>query len=382
MARGAQRARALAASAAGALALSLGTLDAASAQSRTVTQAERERRAETARAEQLRAQAAAARAEVRALDSRLVESARRRAEAEAAATAAEQRLADLRTRMGAEAMRRAHASRALESALVAAAMAERRVEPRAVRINIFARAAAPEFASARRTAAHSLSEGQRVEAQIAEEQRLLAEARTAIDAERTQIAELAGQRRAAQVRYAEGATTAERRARVLAAEARSLRELAQRASASSRRTASAATGPAIIPAAWSAPAEGAITRGFGTVQAGAPASQGVYVRTRSGAQVSAPAAAEITYAGPFRSYGQVLILSLDGGYAVVLTGLDTITARVGETVRPGQPVGEMPISDTTAPELYVEVRRSGQPVDPQRWLTSRGVSVQRLASAN
>lgn len=381
MARGAQRARALAASAASALALSLGTLDVASAQTRTATQAERDRRAETARAEQMRAQAAAVHAEVQALDAHLVESGRRRAEAEAAAAAAELRLGDLRARMVADAARGARANRALESALIAAAMAERHVEPRAVRVNIFARAVAPQFAAARRSAALSLFEARRLEARVVEEQHVLAEARTVIDAERTQLAELTARRRAAQARYADSAAAAERRARILAAEAHSLRELAQRAATSSRRTAASAAGPAIIPAAWSAPAEGAITRGFGVAQTGAPASQGVSIRTRSGAQVVAPAAAEVTYAGPFRSYGQVLILGLDGGYAVVLTGLDTINARVGETVRPGQPIGEMPVSDTTAPELYVEVRRSGQPVDPQRWLTSRGVAAQRLASA-
>jgi septal ring factor EnvC (AmiA/AmiB activator) len=101
------------------------------------------------------------------------------------------------------------------------------------------------------------------------------------------------------------------------------------------------------------------------------ASQGVLVRTASGSRVMAPANAEIAYAGVFRSYGQVLILNVDGGYALVLTGLETIQARVGETVSAGQTIGQMPSSDTTAPDLYVEVRRGGQPVDPGRWLSSR-----------
>jgi septal ring factor EnvC (AmiA/AmiB activator) len=105
------------------------------------------------------------------------------------------------------------------------------------------------------------------------------------------------------------------------------------------------------------------------------------VRTRPGAQVVAPASGEVAYAGLFRSYGQVLILNVDGGYAVVLTGLDTINARVGERVRAGQPVGEMSANVTAAPELYVEVRRNGQPVDPGRWLTARGLAADQSVRA-
>jgi septal ring factor EnvC (AmiA/AmiB activator) len=97
--------------------------------------------------------------------------------------------------------------------------------------------------------------------------------------------------------------------------------------------------------------------------------------------VVSPAAGEVSYAGVFRSYGQVLILNLDGGYALVLTGLDSIRARVGDTVRAGQPVGEMTASDTPAPELYVEVRRDGQAVDPGRWLNGRGMTAEQSARA-
>jgi murein hydrolase activator len=72
-----------------------------------------------------------------------------------------------------------------------------------------------------------------------------------------------------------------------------------------------------------------------------------------------------------------LILNLDGGYALVLTGMSNVRVRAGDTVQRRQPIGEMPISDMTAPELYVEVRRDGRPIDPGRWLSARG-----LAAAN
>lgn len=376
MARGAKRARALVACAAGALAISTAQLAPATAQTRTAEVAERERRAEEARAQRMRAQAEAAAAEVRDLDARLLASARRRAEAEAAAAAAEARLQGLRLQIEGDTTRQAQARQALEAALIAAALAERRVEPRVVRVGIFARAAAPGFSRADRDRAAAIADARQLEQAIAEEQELLEQAKAAIETERVELARLLERRRALQARYTADAATAERRARRLAAEARDLRDLARRAAATARNPGA---GPSVIPAAWRPPADGRMVRAFGARAGEAAPSQGVVLRTRPGAQVTAPAAGEVSYAGPFRSYGQVLILNLDGGYALVLTGLGAITARVGDTVRTGQPVGEMPASDTSAPDLYVEVRRNGQPIDPGRWLS--GSAAQPIASA-
>lgn len=381
MARGAKRARALVACALAA-AMCLGNADAQT--SRTAAQAERDRRAEATRAERLRDQANAARSDVRQLDARLAAAELRRTEAETAAAAAEERLALLQTEIGAQMDRRDRAQNALESALIAAAFTERRIEPRAVRAGIFARAAAPSFARDYRAAAAFISQARAQETAIAEERLILAEAQAAIEAERTQIADLRSRRRAAQTQLANDATAAERRVRVLAAEARTLRDLAQRvqrASATPRASGGTNSGASAIPASWLAPTQGSITRGFGARTGDGPASQGVMLRTRSGASVVAPASGEVAYAGVFRSYGQVLILNLDGGYALVLTGLETIQARVGDTVRAGQIVGEMPSSDTTAPDLYVEVRRGDQVVDPGRWLSARGLTADRSVRA-
>lgn len=379
MARDANRVRALVACAAGALSLLIGSADAQTA--RTVNQVERDRRTETQRAERLRAQAAAARREVRELDARLVESGRRRTEAEAAATDAEQRLADLRAAIASTSTTRSQAQDAFERTLIGAAFASRRAEPRSVRAGIAARALAPTFATQERQSGQALAEARRLELAVTEEQRILADAYAAIDAERAELVTLTARRRSAQAQFANDAAAADRRARAFATEARNLRELTQRASATARRrtapNTASASGPSQIPAAWLAPTEGSILRAFGVAAPGGAASQGVALRTRPGAQVVSPAAGEVTYAGPFRSYGYVLIINFDGGYALVLTGLGAINARVGETVRAGQPVGEMAASDTPAPELYVEVRRDGRAVDPGRWLNGRGLTAER-----
>ncbi|MES1200096.1 MAG: peptidoglycan DD-metalloendopeptidase family protein [Pseudomonadota bacterium] len=333
---------------------------------------EHDRSAAAAEAQRLRRQAANTQSEINALNARLVDAGRRRAAAEAAMLDAEQRLADLRQEAAAEAVRQRHDQRALEAALIAAAFAERDIDLSAQHAGVFARAAAPSIRADLEASDQALDRARQHNDQIAEEEAALAEAQQAIDAERTDVAALLTQRRALQISLAANADAAEQRARQLAAQARSLRELAQRVAPQGRHSPS--TGSDVIPASWTPPASGVIRRSFGASASGGPASQGVTLRTHGGAQVLAPASARVAYAGLFRSYGQVLILNLDGGYAVVLTGLGTIRVRVGEEVLAGQPVGEMSVSDTPAPDLYVEVRRNGRPIDPARWLSARGLA--------
>ena len=347
MARGAARACVLVACAAGALATFLGD---ASAQTRhaSLVQVERDRRAEDARARRLRAQADAARTEIRRLNDRLIDSGRRRAVAEAAAAEAEQQLAQLRAQMNDETLKRLRARDAFESALIAASFSQRRIEPRAIRAGIFARAAAPELDSEVTRSAAAFNAAQQIAAQVAVEQIALADAQQTIDSERAQLVTLVQARQTAAATLAQQASAAEQRARQLASQAHTLRELAARVQRPTPRGSSAE--PAIIPASWQRPTSGSIVRPFGARDGDGPAAQGALVRTRAGAQVLAPANGSVAYAGLFRSYGQVLILNLDGGYVLVLTGLETINTRVGESVRAGQPIGEMPNSASQAPE--------------------------------
>lgn len=381
MASGAARASVLVACAAGALASFLGVADAQPAQSpqRTQAQVERERRAEQTRAQRLRRQAESARTEIAALDQRLVESGRRRALAEAAAADAEERLAALRAQVQTDTQRYAHERDAFEAAVIAAAMSERRIDYTASRRATFARAAAPQLHRQQRTTAQAIADARELDLAITREQQVIVDAQAQIDLERAELVTLVARRRAVQTTLVSDATAAERRARQLASEARTLRELAESVQRRGSQTGPQTRGASVIPAAWLAPAEGRIIRSFGAREAGGPAAQGATLRTRTSAQVISPAAGEVAYAGLFRSYGQVLIINLDGGYALVLTGLENVRARTGDRVQGGQPVGEMPSSDTPAPELYVEVRRNGQPIDPARWLSARGLAADQGA---
>jgi septal ring factor EnvC (AmiA/AmiB activator) len=105
--------------------------------------------------------------------------------------------------------------------------------------------------------------------------------------------------------------------------------------------------------------------------------QGMMVSTQPGALVTAPADGWVVYAGPFRSYGDLLILNVGDGYHVVLAGMDQMDVAQGQFVVAGEPVAEMGrtrLAGAAAlalvskqPTLYIEFRKNGKPVDPRPW---------------
>ncbi|RWE64425.1 murein hydrolase activator EnvC [Mesorhizobium sp.] len=129
------------------------------------------------------------------------------------------------------------------------------------------------------------------------------------------------------------------------------------------------------------PVTGKIKRRFGASDGNGAVMFGDMVATQSGAIVTAPADGNVLYAGPFRSYGQLLILNAGDGYHVVLAGMSRISVASGQSVLAGEPVGAMGearVASTSAskngnatPELYVEFRKDGKPVDPTPWWADR-----------
>ena len=125
------------------------------------------------------------------------------------------------------------------------------------------------------------------------------------------------------------------------------------------------------------PVTGRIKRRFGSEDDTKGIMLGVMVATQSGAIVTALTDGSILYAGPFRSYGQLLILNAGDGYHVVLAGMSKISVTPGQSVLAGEPIGAMgeaggastSASENTnaTPELYVEFRKDGKPIDPTPW---------------
>lgn len=121
------------------------------------------------------------------------------------------------------------------------------------------------------------------------------------------------------------------------------------------------------PQAFAAPVAGSIIRQFGAAT-DAGAATGITYQPAPGARVIAPCGGRVVYAGPFRSFGSLLIIDCGHATHVVLSGFARLDAEVGHAVAAGAPVGVMPAWDphgaTPRPALYIEVRRAGRAVDP------------------
>lgn len=143
------------------------------------------------------------------------------------------------------------------------------------------------------------------------------------------------------------------------------------------------------------PVAGVTLRSFGAADGVGGTEKGITIATRAGAPVSAPADGWVVYAGPFRSYGQLLIINAGGGYHILMAGMERITVDLGQFVLAGEPVGVMgglsrtvaatvqrgpggsgasaqngsplPATATGQPQLYVEFRKDGLSIDPTPW---------------
>ena len=118
------------------------------------------------------------------------------------------------------------------------------------------------------------------------------------------------------------------------------------------------------------PASGALVLRFGAPDSYGGTNRGLTFETAAGAVVVAPFDGQIAFAGPFRSYGQILIIAHGDGYHSLLAGLDRIDVSAGQTLIAGEPVGRMPDGEGK-PHLYFELRHDNQPINPMPWLATR-----------
>ena len=129
-------------------------------------------------------------------------------------------------------------------------------------------------------------------------------------------------------------------------------------------TAASVAAPRRIQLIW--PAEGSHRRGTG------PHSQGVFITGTRGSDVKAAAAGKVMYAGSgLRGYGKMVIVSHDANFISVYAHNDAITVKENQSVKQGQTIAKMGSTDTTAVQLYFELRYNGKAVDATRHLPSK-----------
>ena len=275
---------------------------------------------------------------------------------------------------------------------------------RAVRASMLLGAVVPELRAETQALAADLEDLVRARKSIAEERERLARETSTLADERQRLAALIDARQAA-LAEAQGALDSETsRMRDLARQSTDLKDLIARSEleiAAAARGAEAARradetrtklalnapgdparlSPAVAFAdqkgALPQPVSGAIVKKFGAPDSFGAPERGVSFATRPGAIVSAPSDGWISYSGPWRTFGQLLIINAGGGYYVVLAGMERVNVKVGQFVLAGEPVAIMGDGSArnavaiaigaTQPVLYVEFRKDGTSIDPGPW---------------
>jgi septal ring factor EnvC (AmiA/AmiB activator) len=362
------------------------------------------------RREGLKGEVAALDGEAQQLSEKMIAIAAQIQEAEGLITAGEKRLAKLGEEEGALTRELAKRRESLGALLAGLQQLERNPPPpvvtepadalSAVRGAMLFTAVVPEIKTRAALLAQSLGRLQALRASISREQASLKADHERLGAERREIAIL-HERKLELVRTTGGELEHEvARIAALTRKAQSLRELLATIEVERRKREAEAEASAKAAAAKAQaelaeretpkltfvaaqgtlefPAQGQKLRAFGETDGLGGSAKGLFIATRQEAQVTAPASGRVEFAGPFRSYGQLLILDVGEGYLVLLAGLGTLSAQSGQFVRAGEPVGVMGTEpargtmigdsmDETRPILYVEFRKSGSAVDPSPW---------------
>ena len=125
------------------------------------------------------------------------------------------------------------------------------------------------------------------------------------------------------------------------------------------------------------PVSGSLVKAFGAPDGFGGAEKGLSLAARPRAVVASPSDGWVAFSGPYRTYGQLLIINAGGGYYVVLAGMDRINVEVGQFVLAGEPIAVMGDGSAktaaaiaigaTQPILYVEFRKDGTAIDPGPW---------------
>jgi lipoprotein NlpD len=128
------------------------------------------------------------------------------------------------------------------------------------------------------------------------------------------------------------------------------------------KSAAVARDPEDIDFVW--PAKGGLLARFAE-----PNSKGVDIAGKSGDPVVAAAPGQVLYTGTgIRGFGKLIVIRHENGFSSVYAHNREILVKEGQSVTRGQRIAELGDTDADRPKLHFEIRKSGKPVDPMRYL--------------
>ena len=229
-----------------------------------------------------------------------------------------------------------------------------------------------------------LSELSRLKADLQEQIVRIKSTQSQLSEQSSQMDRLLQQKSLLQAQYQVSQAQSQERVKVLGAQARDLKDLLDRLDREKKESTRQAvqylnqnkpsfrqtqvpTGSGAFAKAKGRlpiPVKGTVIRQFGDTMVGGSHAKGITLSARAAAHVIAPFDGTVLFAGPFKNYGQLIILDHGDSYLTLLAGMETINPTVGQSVLAGEPIGQL---KSSKPELYLEIRKDGQPIDPTTW---------------
>lgn len=118
-----------------------------------------------------------------------------------------------------------------------------------------------------------------------------------------------------------------------------------------------------------APVSGDIIHRFGDKQGENGTYRGLVFKARPGATVVAPYDGKVAFTGPFRDYGNMVLIKHTNGFISLVAGLGKVNTSLNQAAIRGEPIGTMP--DAGSGEVYVELRdKDAKPIDPANWFAN------------
>ncbi len=112
--------------------------------------------------------------------------------------------------------------------------------------------------------------------------------------------------------------------------------------------------------AYILPAHGRLLSGFGELNPTGYRERGIRLAVAPRAVLVAPAAGTVTYAGRYRSFGNIMIIDHGGGWTTLVTNIEELGVAAGARVAQGATIGR---AGADTPNIMVELRRYGRTID-------------------
>jgi len=120
---------------------------------------------------------------------------------------------------------------------------------------------------------------------------------------------------------------------------------------------------------WQWPTNGAVVARYGQSN---HTQSGIHIGGLAGQPVVAAAGGEVVYSGRgLIGYGALLIIKHDAVWLSAYGHNQELLVEEGQRVSAGQRIATMGEGPGRRPLLHFEIRRNGDPVDPQAWLPAR-----------